>query len=229
MGTELIHCSECNCEILKSIYEIKRKRKLGKDTFFCSLSCGTKFQIRKQTVKRKSEYELNPKKCIYCRNPIGYEYHKIKKFCSHTCSATFNNLKRGRTEKICLSCKTTYFPKNLHTSKFCSKNCESKNKKYIRINKLISGKFSNETFNTQTVKKALLEVRGEICEGCKLKLWRDKPIKLTLHHKDGDAYNNNIDNLQILCWNCHSLTENYGRKNKQSTRMYRYSKINLPN
>ena len=35
---------------------------------------------------------------------------------------------------------------------------------------------------------------------------------------DGDATNNSEDNLQLLCPNCHSLTENYGRLNAKSTR-----------
>ena len=36
--------------------------------------------------------------------------------------------------------------------------------------------------------------------------------------QDGDATNNSEDNLQLLCPNCHSLTENYGRLNAKSTR-----------
>lgn len=41
---------------------------------------------------------------------------------------------------------------------------------------------------------------------------------LHVHHIDGDATNNSEDNLQLLCPNCHSLTENYGRLNAKSTR-----------
>ena len=32
-------------------------------------------------------------------------------------------------------------------------------------------------------------------------------IPLELHHKDGNHFNNNFDNLQILCPNCHSIQE----------------------
>lgn len=36
------------------------------------------------------------------------------------------------------------------------------------------------------------------------------PVKFHLHHKDGNHMNNELDNLQILCPNCHSMTDNYG-------------------
>lgn len=44
--------------------------------------------------------------------------------------------------------------------------------------------------------------------------WHD----MNVDHIDGDATNNSEDNLQLLCPNCHSLTENYGRLNAKSTR-----------
>ena len=40
-------------------------------------------------------------------------------------------------------------------------------------------------------------------------------MTLELHHIDGDETNNELTNLQYLCPNCHSLTENYGSKNKK--------------
>ena len=50
---------------------------------------------------------------------------------------------------------------------------------------------------------------------CQQTLWLDQPIHLELHHRDGDKSNNTLDNLQLLCPNCHSYTDNYGSKNKQ--------------
>ena len=40
-----------------------------------------------------------------------------------------------------------------------------------------------------------------------------QPINLELHHIDGDKSNNNLNNLQLLCPNCHSYTDNFGSKN----------------
>lgn len=62
--------------------------------------------------------------------------------------------------------------------------------------------------------EAIVALRGHQCECCKLTTWLNEPITLELHHKDGDKLNNDLDNLQLLCPNCHSLTENWrGRNN----------------
>lgn len=47
------------------------------------------------------------------------------------------------------------------------------------------------------------------CEICGITEWLGNPIVCQLHHIDGDNTNNTIENLQILCPNCHSQTDNY--------------------
>lgn len=47
------------------------------------------------------------------------------------------------------------------------------------------------------------------CAGCGLKRWRGKPIPLELEHKDGNNSNNSLDNLELLCPNCHAQTSTY--------------------
>lgn len=54
------------------------------------------------------------------------------------------------------------------------------------------------------------------CEKCGCTEWLDNPIVIQLHHIDGNHTNNAIENLQMLCPNCHSITENYsGKSNKK--------------
>lgn len=51
------------------------------------------------------------------------------------------------------------------------------------------------------------------CEGCGLTTWRDRPLSLALHHINGEGSDNRLENLSLLCPNCHSQTENFsGRK-----------------
>ena len=52
------------------------------------------------------------------------------------------------------------------------------------------------------------------CYGCGRKTWKNKQIPTELHHLDGNSKNNNLSNLQILCNNCHALTDNFRGKNK---------------
>jgi Zn finger protein HypA/HybF involved in hydrogenase expression len=51
------------------------------------------------------------------------------------------------------------------------------------------------------------------CSCCQNVLWNNKPIPLELEHKDGNHYNNNLDNLTLLCPNCHAQTSTYRGKN----------------
>lgn len=66
----------------------------------------------------------------------------------------------------------------------------------------------------ETLKKNLVALRGHQCEDCGLSEWNGKEIPLQVHHKDGNGLNNLLDNLQLLCPNCHAQTDNYCGKNK---------------
>ena len=43
-------------------------------------------------------------------------------------------------------------------------------------------------------------------------------VPLQVHHIDGNSMNNKEENLVLLCPNCHSLTENFGSRNKNAPR-----------
>ena len=57
--------------------------------------------------------------------------------------------------------------------------------------------------------KALLQIRPYQCECCKNTEWLGKKIKLEVHHIDGDNTNNELENLKLLCPNCHSFTDTW--------------------
>jgi hypothetical protein len=46
------------------------------------------------------------------------------------------------------------------------------------------------------------------CEECGLSEWRGKPLAVQLHHVNADPLDNRVENLMLLCANCHSQTEN---------------------
>ena len=56
--------------------------------------------------------------------------------------------------------------------------------------------------------------KEEKCECCGNTEWMGLPIKLELHHINGDHFDNRLENLQILCPNCHSFTDNFRGKNQ---------------
>jgi len=47
------------------------------------------------------------------------------------------------------------------------------------------------------------------CSDCGIERWNNKEIGLELDHIDGDAANNNLENLRLLCPNCHSQTDTF--------------------
>jgi hypothetical protein len=61
-------------------------------------------------------------------------------------------------------------------------------------------------------------VKQNRCEQCGISEWQGRPISLQLHHKDGDGTNNELENLEILCPNCHSLTDTWGGRNGRRRR-----------
>ena len=74
----------------------------------------------------------------------------------------------------------------------------------------------NSNYQTFKLKNRLFEegLKERRCECCNNTEWLNKPIALELHHIDGDNTNNKIENLQILCPNCHAQTDTYRGLNR---------------
>ena len=70
----------------------------------------------------------------------------------------------------------------------------------------------NKVFITSYKLKLKLIAAGlkeEKCESCGSTTWMGRKCPIELHHVDGNPRNNSLKNLQMLCPNCHALSENY--------------------
>ena len=59
-------------------------------------------------------------------------------------------------------------------------------------------------------------IKENRCECCNNTMWLGKPIKLELHHINGINTDNRLENIQLLCPNCHAYTDNYRGRNQES-------------
>lgn len=80
-------------------------------------------KIQEQKNQRILEYDQNPNKCVLCDKELSYEKRK-NRFCSSSCSATYNNKKR-KNNKICPNCEKMFLPKR-KKQKYCCKECSDK-------------------------------------------------------------------------------------------------------
>jgi hypothetical protein len=76
---------------------------------------------------------------------------------------------------------------------------------------LVAGRPRNRGHLRARLLKAGL--KEERCEQCGLDEWQGQPLRVTLHHVNGDPYDNRLENLSFLCPNCHSQTPNFGGRN----------------
>jgi len=59
------------------------------------------------------------------------------------------------------------------------------------------------------------DIKKEKCEECSLVDWNGKRIGFELDHINGDNKDNRLDNLRILCPNCHSQTPTFRGRGKK--------------
>ena len=123
----------------------------------------------------------------------------------------------------CLNCENIPARKSY---KYCSNQCQSdyQYKRYISswLSGAIDGGKASGVVSAH-VKRYLREINNNKCQQCN---WSEvNPftgiVPLEADHIDGNYNNNRIDNLRLICPNCHSLTSTYRALNKGNGRPWR--------
>lgn len=167
-----------NCGFCNKPVYIPKNRE---STFrYCSRSC-----------KAKATRVQGKQKCLVCQSQFSYISSRCNtaKYCSRSCY--YKSLKgKGKTACICFHCGISFQSSLSKERKFCSKKCV--------------GKETRESWHpkyTTVRKKMILEGYINKCERCGYDKFVDV---LGVHHKDRNRNNNRLENLEILCANCHS-------------------------
>ena len=174
-----------------------------------------------------------PNFCLQCGKEIIGKNKNSKKFCNSSCAATYNNKMRVKPKKnektiqntlnkieekhFCLNCGKLL--KRHHQKTFCSLACSLDYRYNEYIKRWKNGEetgLKGEYGISLNIRRFLKEKYHNKCQICG---WGEvNPhtgnVPLEVHHIDGDYTNNSEENLQLLCPNCHSLTETYKNSNK---------------
>lgn len=122
-----------------------------------------------------------------------------------------NTVKRNnyqkRKSKQCIYCG------NKTTNKYCDSICQHRymESEIFRKIELNIATFSSEETANRWIKRYLIHKFGEKCMDCgwmKVHPITNK-VPVELEHIDGNGENNKLENVKLLCPNCHSLTPTY--------------------
>jgi len=126
---------------------------------------------------------------------------------------------------ICINCSKENKTRYTTANKFCNNVCQQDYQKRKRLEDWQTGKLSGNVGSKviQTaawLRKYLINKANYSCEKCGFNTPHpdDQSSILEINHKDGDALNTCLDNLEVICPNCHALTSTYRRRNKQGKR-----------
>ena len=167
------------------------------------------------------------KTCAQCHTEFETKDGR-KKFCNQTCSARHQvgrrkkTIKRPKNPKTtdCLHCGVEIEYYGSTKRKYCNHGCKYGAQHDAYIVRWLAGEVSGHrkgpTAQISThIRKWLFKQHNNSCQNCG---WGEiNPhtgrIPLHVHHVDGNWKNNRPENLELLCPNCHSLTDNFGSRN----------------
>lgn len=139
-------------------------------------------------------YPRNPNtQCTVCRKLIYRRPIEIRSgnvFCSHACRAKFQS-----KEHPCVVCGTLILASA--NKKTCSRACANVHRTGIRYS---LGRPHDKVQNQRLLKSRLIKLRGRLCERCGF----PKTKILHVHQKDRNRTHNNLENLELICPNCHA-------------------------
>jgi hypothetical protein len=123
---------------------------------------------------------------------------------------------REKLEKECLNCGSKIPNRNV----YCNNNCQGEHKRKLIFENIENG---DTSLYINNYRNYLIFKYGEKCMECgwdkRNPITNNVPIQL--EHIDGNSDNNSLDNLKLLCPNCHSLTPTFGALNKGNGRKLR--------
>lgn len=220
------------CKYCKLNLEFKNSQQFGAHLRNCSLRPDASILNPKNSTShiKRSKHFIYCKKCgvEYSLNLTDNEFNKglYRKHCFINCNYKYKHcstayVSRHKEKLKCWFCNQEL----IKSKKFCSKKCELNYKYKENLKKWFSGELIGNRGETPKVfvRRYLFEKYNRSCALCgwsKINPHTNK-IPLNIHHINGDYRDTIEENVILLCPNCHSLTKNYGSRNKGNGRLKR--------
>ena len=152
------------------------------------LNCGKEFNARSQDVKR------------------GYG-----KFCGINCSGEYNGKNRAKPKPNveCAWCNEKFYRNTFRQgfSKsglfFCCREHKDAAQRIGGLREIMPPHYGT---TLKDYREIAFRIKPKICERCG---YDRNEAAITVRHKDWNHNNNAVDNLEVLCWNCHAI-EHWG-------------------
>ena len=140
------------------------------------------------------KYKRKPNtQCFVCKKAMYRRPSEIARgrvFCSQRCYGL-----SCRKEHPCVVCGA-FILASAH-KKTCSRRCANINRSGISYKR---GRPKDKVAHHRSLRDALFASRGASCGRCSY----DKRQILQIHHRDRNRRNNDMENLELLCPNCHT-------------------------
>ncbi len=157
--------------------------------------------------------------CLNCNSEVYIENKEIKrgfgKFCSKKCCGEYktkNTIPAAPNVK-CALCGLDFY---LNTSKqnasksglyFCCRDHKDAAQRIGGIKEIMPPHYGTGS-PIHTYRRTVFAIKQKICERCS---YDENEAAIIVHHKDRNRMNDNINNLEVLCCNCHAI-EHWGEK-----------------
>ena len=203
------------------------KKQIGWKQKHCSVNCWKDVKSETADILPSGSLCLNCKKDISgfdastrMKNGIKHQ----RKFCSRSCAAINNNAIRKNQPKLnkkinLIKCENCNILFRKIRSNFCSSNCKSEKRMSEIILIWQSGNNSVVSMKSGILKRSVANwIKEQVdyrCDECGIREFHptDGGPAVQIDHIDGDRYNNDWQNLRVLCVWCHWKTPTYGARN----------------
>lgn len=154
--------------------------------------------------------------CLNCNTET-----KNAKYCSRSCAATVNGSRFPKIKKkpptSCRGCGV-----DTHNNAFCSNKCQQRHRSATKVGRFVeeNSMAASSGLLSRVARAWLIDQANSQCTQCGWDAINPVTGKspLEVDHVNGDPYDNRLENLRVLCPNCHALTPTSKALNSNKSR-----------